>query len=288
VEQGASPAPGSGLLEQARRRAEYRPWAALLDATREATRWDAWSGALPEAPGDRAPGIPLLAGATFTVDGRLLRRWLRRLVAETSLDPAADAGTDRLAALLEAGLLADAARVAALAAMLGVDPGALGAVAGLAPVPLLRVYAGRWGARVSPAWQEGYCPVCGAWPTLAEARGLEHARRLRCGRCAADWGTTWLRCSYCGNDAHDRLGSLVPRHAPSAMTLDTCAACRGYLKTVTTLTPTAADDLALLDLATVELDAAALEHGYARPEGLGVPLDASVMTPASPRRWWRP
>ena len=65
--------------------------------------------------------------------------------------------------------------------------------------------------------------------------------------------------------------------------------CRGYLKTVTTLTPTSADDLALLDLATVELDVAAIEHGYARPAGPALPLGARVATSRAGglAGWWR-
>jgi hypothetical protein len=30
---------------------------------------------------------------------------------------------------------------------------------------------------VSPVWKPGYCPICGGWPTLAEACGLERSRQ---------------------------------------------------------------------------------------------------------------
>lgn len=197
-----------------------------------------------------------------------------------------------------AGVAQDAGRAAALATALGVDADALQTILTLAPVPLLRACAARWANRVSPAWSRGFCPVCGAWPTLGEARGLERARRLRCGRCAADWPTVWLRCVYCDTDDHARLGSLVlttersagtaPEPARVATSIDTCAACRGYLKTVATLTPTPAEDLGLLDLSTLELDVAALEQGYARPPGVGAVADARVVTPAGGRAgWWR-
>ncbi|HET7342373.1 MAG TPA: formate dehydrogenase accessory protein FdhE, partial [Methylomirabilota bacterium] len=134
---------------------------------------------------------------------------------------------------------------------------------------------------------------CGAWPTLAEARGLERARRLRCGRCAADWASRWLLCVYCGADDHARLRSLVlvdgagatPHLAPAAASVDACTACRGYLKTITTLVPTPADELGLVDLATVELDVVALEQDYRRPSGLGAPLGARVQVRRGAR--WR-
>jgi FdhE protein len=293
-----------GLTDLARSHHEGQPWLALLDAAGEAAHDKAWQAAVPGAAGWADERTPVLAGATFTVPARLLRRWLRTLFTTAaagggpaaSLAAAARADTDRLAALLEAGLVEDAGRVAAIAAGLGADADAAGVVAGMATLPLLRACGAHWADRIPPAWSEGYCPVCGAWPGLVEVRGLERARRLRCLRCAADWGAPWLRCPYCGTADHERLGSLVLtreaegelplRRALIATGVDTCGVCRGYLKTVTTLGPTPAADLGLLDLATVELDAAALARGGARPAGPGAPLGARVVTQAS-GGWWR-
>jgi len=283
----------ASLADGARGRAEWQPWLAVLDAVAESSGDRAWRLAVPEAPADGA--APLLAGATLTPDARLVRRWARRLLetaaaaggAAAALAGAARADDAALAELLDGGLAQDAARVSALAIRLGVEPEALGAVAVVAPTPLLRASAERWRDRLAAPWGHGYCPLCGAWPALAEARGLERARRLRCGRCAADWPIAWLRCAYCGVDDHRRLGSLVAERL-SQVTIDTCGACRGYLKTLTTLGPTPADELGLLDLATVELDIAALEQGYRRPAGLGAALGARVRPRASGLRGgWR-
>ena len=70
--------------------------------------------------------------------------------------------------------------------------------------------------------------------------------------------------------------ALTPRDPIRSTTVETCLACRGYLKTVTTLGPTPADELGLLDLATVDLDVAAIGSGYSRPVGPGAPLGARV------------
>jgi FdhE protein len=294
----------AGLAELARSRAEWRPWLALLDAARAEALERAWDAVVPAPPAAAGDARPLLAGATLEVDARRLRRWLKTLLraavdsgAPASALAAAGADTTRLAALLEAGLVEDAARAAAIATELGADAGALAAVAGIAPIPLLRACARRWVDRVPPAWVQGACPVCGAWAALAEVRGLERDRRLRCVRCAADWATPWMRCPYCGTGDHEALGSLVlagdgggesqPAHV--ATSLDTCQACHGYLKTLTTLAPLSADDVGLVDLATVELDAAAVARGYARPQGPGARLDARITTRAGSRLpgWWR-
>jgi FdhE protein len=271
------------LADAARSRAEWRPWLAVLDSVAEAAGDRAWRLAVPEAPAPPDADAPLLRAATLTPDARLVRRWARRLLetaaaaggAAAALAAAGRADDAALAELLDSGLAQDAGRISALAIRLGVEPEALAAVAALAPAPLLRACAERWRDRLPAAWPHGYCPLCGAWPSLAEARGLERARRLRCGRCAADWGIEWLRCVYCGMDDHTQLGGLVSGER-AQVTVDTCGACRGYLKTVNTLGATPADEIGLLDLATVELDVAALEQGYRRPAGPGAPLDAHV------------
>jgi formate dehydrogenase maturation protein FdhE len=63
---------------------------------------------------------------------------------------------------------------------------------------------------------------------------------------------------------------LTAENARDPRRADTCSVCRGYLKVVSTLTPSAAADIALADLTTVELDLAAAEHGYTRPAGPAV------------------
>jgi FdhE protein len=292
-------ATATSLADVARQREDWRPWLALLDAVAAAARDDAWRWAVPPAEGgDRAPW---LAGRIIALDERLLRRWTRRLFevaaaaggAAVTLPRAVSAEAEHLVRLFEAALEQDAARLTAAAPGVGVDPEALAAVAALLPAPLLRACAAAAGEAATQGWPHGYCPVCGAWPVLAEARGLERARRLRCGRCAADWNSRWLLCVYCGAEEHARLRSLVlvdgnatPHLVPAAASVDACTVCRGYLKTVTTLAPTPADELGLLDLATVELDVVALEQDYVRPPGLGAPLGARVQLRQG--RLWRP
>jgi FdhE protein len=264
---------GRALADLARSRAEWRPWLVVLETVREATRDRTWAEAVPATPAAGDGRTPLLTGASVTVESRRLRRWLVSLLERAAggggpaatLAVVARADTARLAALLEAGLVQDAEAVAAIGESLGADAGALQAVAAVAPIPLLRACGERWAARVPPTWTAGYCPVCGAWPILAEARGLERARRLRCVRCAADWPAAWLRCPYCDTSDHERLGALVAEAAPELRRIETCGVCRGYLKTITTLAPTPADDLGVLDLTTVELDVAAMAEGYLLP-----------------------
>ena len=65
---------------------------------------------------------------------------------------------------------------------------------------------------------------------------------------------------------HEARATLVSEQDGEARKVEVCAACRGYLKSVSTLRAWAGDEVALADLATVDLDLVALEREYARPE----------------------
>ena len=179
-------------------------------------------------------------------------------------------------ALLEAAVCQDDARIAALAAAAGADPEALRITAQLAGVPLLQACGRALAAQVAPTWWEGYCPVCGAWPTLAESIGLERKHQLRCGRCGTAWALPPLRCVFCGEVGHDQLGYLAPDDAEPVRRVEVCRTCNGYLKALTTMRPLAPWAVLLDDLTTVHLDVVALERGYRRPERPGFALEARL------------
>jgi FdhE protein len=69
------------------------------------------------------------------------------------------------------------------------------------------------------------------------------------------------------------LGSLVTEDDSDMLKVETCAGCRGYLKSIATLQAIPPFELLLKDLETVELDLVALERGYSRPEGGGFDLE---------------
>jgi FdhE protein len=254
-----------------------------------------WSEAVPAFDANRLrEGFPLLHGQTLRVSPERQRRLVAGLAGVAAgfgqseaarLGQAVDDGALDVLALLEAAIVQDAERLERLAADCDVDPGLLSTLAQLATLPVLQAC----GRRAAPLLEElrsdaGSCPVCAAWPTLAEVRGLARARRLRCGRCGADWEFDPRRCPFCGTADHRRLGSLVPEEGGESRRVDTCQNCRGYLKSLTTLRAWPADCLPLEDLATVYLDIAALEHGYARPERPGYSLNARLVERPASRR----
>ena len=286
-----SRAPADPLETLGRDHPEFRPWLRLLEAARAEIDNPEHAGALPEPPPGK-DGVPRLDGATFAISRRSADRWVRGLLA-VAADAGAPASLSRAArapsldalATIEAALAADGERLDALADTAGAERAAFAPVAAVAAMPLLQACARRWSAGVAADWDHGYCPICGAWPALAEARGLERERRLRCARCGGDWRTEWLRCPFCRNRDHLRLGALAPEGTRETRKAETCADCRRYVKTVTTLRATPPAEVAIQDLATVDLDVGAIAHGYGTAQGLGYPVRARVTVRS---RWARP
>jgi FdhE protein len=271
----SAPPEWPGRLERlARERPEAGPWLVPLGrALAEAAR-PAWDAAVPAHVEPPEAAAPLLAGAVLRVDPGAARRWLGETLGAVSAAPGSAPPDPH--AVLEAAITHDVPQLERMAGELGTEPAAFRALADLAALPLLLACGRRWSGRVAPAWRAGYCPVCGAWPALAEARGVERSRRFRCGRCGGDWAADWLCCPYCGTRDHARLGALVPATAGERRRVETCNVCRGYLKTLTTLAGTPGGDVLLEDLASVDLDLAALGEGYRRPDGLGYPLSVTI------------
>jgi FdhE protein len=280
--------------------AEAHPeWAAWLRVVREvatelsAPGWDASPPpATAAAPSDLAP---LLAGARMRPDARAVTQlWDRLLGAARAQGLHAMAGdgtraaqtpsesTGEALAVFLAALNHDLAALDQQASRAGASVEGWRTLAQLLPMPWLHASARRWAASQRAGWSQGYCPVCGAWPAFAEVRGVERARHLRCGRCGAGWPMPALTCTYCASTDHDTLGTLVVDDRKSRFSVDVCHGCSGYLKSCTTLQPTPSDEILATDLASVEFDLAAVEHGFLRPAGPGVALDASLVTDPSP------
>jgi len=192
-----------------------------------------------------------------------------------TLEPTLHAELDILT-LFKTSLCQDTDRIGETAAFVGADSEAFQAVVALLPVPFLQACNRRWTPSIAKSWVEGYCPVCGAWPAFTEVRGIERSRYFRCGRCGGEWQAQCLFCPYCSMNDHQELVSLVPEKSGSNAVIDACKRCLGYVKTFTKLQGSPAPKVMLDDLATVDLDVAALEQGYKRPQGAGYSLDVTV------------
>lgn len=259
---------------------EWSAWLALLRELERALADEGWVALSLRPAAGRAEGAPLLDGAELEVDRDRLAKFTARLAAAAHRDGAPLAGyrpsRDDAVRLVEATVRHDRAVAETLGTRAGADPAAVATVARVAAVPLLHACARALAPRMPAHWPHGYCPVCAAWPILVELRGLDRSRHLRCGRCAADWQVSWLACPFCGEKQHERLGSLVPEGERETWKVETCASCRGYLKSLATLQAVPPFELLLRDLETIELDLVAVDRGYTRPPAPGYALDVRV------------
>ena len=136
----------------------------------------------------------------------------------------------------------------------------------LALLPCLaQVTTQRAPLRANQPWSHGYCPTCGAWPVLAEQRGLEQLRYLRCGLCADSWQVDRLWCPFCTNRDHTMLGHLYVEGEEQKQRVAICNACQSYIKLRSTLTPFTPLQLLVEELALLHLDLIAMQKGYLPP-----------------------
>jgi len=257
---------------------------------REAQRpW--WTRIVPALGHSGSGGRPLLDGVLISVAPGVIGRWVLRMLrraAAAGMDVrplAAGVAARRIdpLALFATAVSLDTPRIDALARAQGEDHGVLRALAPLIARPMLQACRRAWAGRVPETWAYGHCPICGSWPALAEIRGLGGSRHLRCGACGSDWRTPWLRCSFCGQDDHERLASLASAESVSREAIAVCDGCTRYLKTITTLAPIRPEHVMLQDLGTQVLDVVALERGYRRPPAPARGMAVGVVAP--PSRW---
>jgi FdhE protein len=259
---------------------ESERWLELVDAAfAEAGSDEAWGDAALTVATDRAARAPLLHESQIVVRHRSMQRWYRQVV-ELALDGSPAKSRDlEPAELLEAAICQDDDWIDGTAPATGIELATLRVIAQMTALPLLQTCGRALSEQIPGSWAEGYCPVCGAWPTLAEFRGLERKRWLRCGRCATGWEVPWLRCPFCGETEHTNLGYLAPEAGETTRKVETCDSCKGYVKAEPTVRSLAPWEIVLDDLAMVPLEVAALDRGYHRPGQPGFVLQSRI-TPA--------
>jgi FdhE protein len=278
----------TSLQDLRRQRPEWEPWLAVvravIDEAADGAKWDA---CVPDRSAGPETKIPLLAGCTIVLEKKLPAQWMQRLIrtaftsgTEKMATLEAAAGAADVFGLFKASLCQDGATLGNVAVRLGADTEAFQAVASQVPIPFLHACNRSWARTVPESWMEGYCPICGAWPAFAEVRGIERSRYLRCGRCAGEWQLHGLICPYCGMDDHEQLVRLVPEKGGTTRIVEACKRCLGYMKTFTTLQASPPARIILDDLASVDLDMAALEQGYCRPPGPGYTIDVDLVEKA--------
>jgi FdhE protein len=109
------------------------------------------------------------------------------------------------------------------------------------------------------SWTHGHCPVCGWEPDFAVITPNAD-RRLICGRCLAQWAYASLTCPFCSNDDRTLITSFATRDG--RYRVYACDVCRRYLKAYDARSAPRPVMVAVDSIATLPLDAAAMQRGY--------------------------
>lgn len=275
----------NGLNDLKHRHPEWGPWLAVIQEVIAEAADPKWDSAVPRFPEAQTGKRPLLSGMGLVLTAAPLQRFLERLLRIASAGSNARMATLKAASqvpldvleLFTASLHQDNDRLKQTALALRADEEALQAVATLLAVPFLQACNRRWASKIPASWFEAYCPICGTWPAFAEVRGVERSRYFRCGRCGSAWHAHFLFCPYCGTTEHEELVSLVPQKSGANCAIEACRRCQGYVKSFTLLQGSPAPKVLLDDLASVDLDIAAVDQGYRRPQGPAYALEMTVM-----------
>jgi FdhE protein len=108
-------------------------------------------------------------------------------------------------------------------------------------------------------WQRGTCPLCFGEPDLAVITPAAE-RVLICARCNARWRFHQLTCPFCLNDDRKKITSFASRDG--RYRLYACDVCQRYIKAYDARQATRPVLPSVDGVATLPLDAAAMQKGY--------------------------
>jgi hypothetical protein len=108
-------------------------------------------------------------------------------------------------------------------------------------------------------WVHPCCPLCGGEPEFAFINPAAE-RLLICGRCTGQWLYDPITCPYCENTDRSRITSFTSRDG--RYRIYACDACHRYLKAFDGRDGSRPALLAVDSIATLPLDAAAIQRGY--------------------------
>jgi len=108
-------------------------------------------------------------------------------------------------------------------------------------------------------WNQPSCPLCGGEPEFAFINPAAE-RLLICGRCTGQWRFDPIACPYCDNKDRTRITSFTSRDG--RYRIYACDECHRYLKAFDGRDGSRPALLAVDSIATLPLDAAAIQRGY--------------------------
>jgi transcription elongation factor Elf1 len=154
--------------------------------------------------------------------------------------------------------------VAGIGVGTGADPGQSHAAIDQVLALALRPFLARCAEVLQPraelaAWTHPHCPMCGGEPDLAVIQPSAE-RHLICGRCSLRWKFEPLTCPYCRNSDRSKITSFAT--PDGQYRVYACDICQRYLKAYDGRRATRPVMPVVDSVATLPLDAAAIQRGY--------------------------
>jgi FdhE protein len=216
-------------------------------------------------------GVPMLIGEPIPLPVQVLRTSFLKLCETLAAGGAGEAaehikasvadGKMDAGSLLTASLTRNQDAIRQGAVHRGLAPDLVWLLAELATSPFAHALQ-RALLPANSEWNRGFCACCGSWPALMEV--VDGHRILRCSFCASAWERTEYCCIYC-DDSSEKFVTAAPDQERMTRRLEICGVCQGYLKTIDAPALSPFPLLAIYDMETMDLDLAAMEHGYSRP-----------------------
>ncbi len=110
-------------------------------------------------------------------------------------------------------------------------------------------------------WEKGYCPVCGAHPTIAVIREKIAQRWLHCSRCGHEWRFSRMFCPGCEQESPSGLDYFYVEDRRQE-TAFTCNSCKRYLITLNQISDMGDHDRDVSAMSLIHLDLIMQEKGF--------------------------
>jgi len=111
------------------------------------------------------------------------------------------------------------------------------------------------------AWEKGYCPICGEFPSIALIEEEGGKRFLHCSSCGQDWRFTRVVCPYCEKEGQREMDYFYVENKTQESAF-VCDECKKYLVTLYRAGRLHARDMDISAISLVHLDMIMQEKGY--------------------------
>lgn len=110
-------------------------------------------------------------------------------------------------------------------------------------------------------WEEGYCPICGSFPSIALIEEEGGKRFLHCSSCGQYWRFTRISCPYCEKETVQGMEYFYVENKTQEAAF-VCDKCKKYLVTLYRAGKVFARDMDISAISLIHMDIIMQGKGY--------------------------